>query len=604
MKKAILTAITLENFKAFGKPARVPLAPITLLFGENSAGKSTILQALYLLKQTRELGSPDVPLLLRAENGYVDMGSFKEMVHAHDANREVSIRFDVEGEPELVPVREEVGECLPRQVGMRFRFAEGEEHASLRLSGLDVFAGFHSMEGKGSLESVGIHCHKAPLIYYACKNPGDSDTRFRAGLKVAQLSRDPWYWSGALADIEEALKSEPVGAMQEGAHRVYRDLLESTRLPIPNAAQVSQHDEDVKLLLLDRYASRNVLDPVDSWLTPAEVLSQATPDEVHQAIEEAWQLRIVRDRIIRCVKEEDYGDINDFVHFIPRAAVATRERIESEEFEQLCFLRGFEDCIEEEWLEAARQLGSIYAKTYIARLDLNSVTYAVAYMVDSGLNIPIIPFEPLRAAPRRFYQVSGLKIADVGTTGELLGEFLAQRQDIAERVNTWLLRLGIDYSIEVKQIRASVSQLYEIRLRDTRQKRAKAVSIADVGAGIAQILPFLAQTLAEHGALITIEQPELHIHPRLQSELGSLFVDGIAKGNRFIIETHSEHLILRLQKLIRTGKLRPEDVAVLYVARGPEGSTVEQLRLDEEGDFIDDWPGGFFPERLKELEDE
>jgi predicted ATPase len=82
-----------------------------------------------------------------------------------------------------------------------------------------------------------------------------------------------------------------------------------------------------------------------------------------------------------------------------------------------------------------------------------------------------------------------------------------------------------------------------------------------------------------------------------------LFAESLKDGNQFIVETHSEHMVLRLQKLVRTKKLRPEDVAILYVSRGENGSTVKRLRMDEDGDFIDRWPDGFFTERLKEFED-
>ncbi|MGI6461799.1 MAG: DUF3696 domain-containing protein [Candidatus Hydrogenedentales bacterium] len=604
MKRATLTAITLENFKAFGKPARVPLAPITLLFGENSAGKSTILQALYLLKQTRELAPPDVPLLLRAENGYVDLGSFEEMVHGHDTHRELSIRFDVEGDPKLVPVREEISDVLPRRVGMRFRFAKGEGRTGPRLSGFDVFARTpHFIERKGTLESVGIHCHKEPLIAYSSAIFDDPHFGSRVGLKITRLPSDPCYWRKALRFLEIELKSESVNIEQERRHELYRKLLESTRLPMPGDARISQHDEDVKLLLLEHYTLREGFEP---WLTPSEVLSNATPEDLHSAIQEAWQLRKARETVMKWIETVNYGLIEYLKHFVPSPVAYTRELIDSRQYEEICLHRGLDgwEIEEDQWFEAARYVGQIWTKELIPSLDLKGITYGVAYLVDSACSVRIIPFEPLRAAPRRLYPTSGLKVEDVGTKGELLGDFLAQRKGVTKRVNTWLRRLGIDYSVSIKPIRTSTSQLFEIRLRDTRQRNAKTVNIADVGSGIAQILPFLAQSLAEEGALITIEQPELHIHPRLQAELGSLFAEGVKKGNRFIIETHSEHLILRLQKLIRTGELKPDDVAVVYVARGSEGSTVEQLRLDEEGDFIDDWPGGFFPERLKELEDE
>ena len=73
------------------------------------------------------------------------------------------------------------------------------------------------------------------------------------------------------------------------------------------------------------------------------------------------------------------------------------------------------------------------------------------------------------------------------------------------------------------------------------------------------------------------------------------------RQNQFIVETHSEHLILRLQRLIRKKQIKPEDVSVIYVSRGPEGAKAERLHLDEDGDFIDEWPNGFFLERLREL---
>ena len=90
----MLQSLELENFKAFGERVHIPLAPITLIFGENSAGKSTVLQALNLLKQTLESRETTALLLLRAENAIVDLGSFQEMLFDHDINRKLSIRIE------------------------------------------------------------------------------------------------------------------------------------------------------------------------------------------------------------------------------------------------------------------------------------------------------------------------------------------------------------------------------------------------------------------------------------------------------------------------------------------------------------------------------
>jgi predicted ATPase len=126
-----------------------------------------------------------------------------------------------------------------------------------------------------------------------------------------------------------------------------------------------------------------------------------------------------------------------------------------------------------------------------------------------------------------------------------------------------------------------------------------------------------------------VEQPELHVHPRLQTELGDLFAAGltpvgeqhalfddilgelIPNGRTFLIETHSEHLVLRLLRRIRertddeleqeSPSVSPELLSVNYLQPSTEGAQLYHLRVDQNGEFIDSWPEGFFAERRKEL---
>jgi hypothetical protein len=157
---------------------------------------------------------------------------------------------------------------------------------------------------------------------------------------------------------------------------------------------------------------------------------------------------------------------------------------------------------------------------------------------------------------------------------------------------------------------AGFSGMTELVLVD--QHSGTAVSHRDVGFGISQVLPVLVEAYAPRGQIIAIEQPELHLHPKLQAELGDVFIQsalGEEQRNTFILETHSEHLILRVMRRMReTARgepfegmpVRPEDVAVLFVERVGASSVVRELRLNEEGELIDDWPGGFFEEGFRE----
>jgi predicted ATPase len=135
----------------------------------------------------------------------------------------------------------------------------------------------------------------------------------------------------------------------------------------------------------------------------------------------------------------------------------------------------------------------------------------------------------------------------------------------------------------------------------------------DVGAGVSQLLPVVVASLAPGASLVCIEQPELHIHPGLQVRLGDLFASQISGEDpkRFIIETHSEHLLLRLLRRVRetvagdlppgAPPLHPADLSVLYFESGPDGTEVRSLKVTEDGDFESDWPAGFFQERAEEL---
>ena len=134
----------------------------------------------------------------------------------------------------------------------------------------------------------------------------------------------------------------------------------------------------------------------------------------------------------------------------------------------------------------------------------------------------------------------------------------------------------------------------------------------DVGVGISQILPVVVAALDPNRPTITaIEQPELHVHPRLQVELGDLFAQRAVKGGIFLIETHSEHLLLRLMRRMRQTSdktlpedapgLLPRDVAVLFVEPDGSETLVREMPLNERGELVKAWPGGFFEEDLREI---
>jgi hypothetical protein len=216
----------------------------------------------------------------------------------------------------------------------------------------------------------------------------------------------------------------------------------------------------------------------------------------------------------------------------------------------------------------------------------------------------LVYIRPLRAYPERLYIFGGNNGEQIGQGGKNIADVLYTKPDVLNAVNKQFELFDLGYEIKISKFKdeetSELSDVFAIRLIDKYTK--VNVSLLDVGFGISQILPVIIQSVSSENKTIVIEQPEIHIHPRLQAQLGSLLAESVKYfGNRFIIETHSEHLLLRLKKLIRKGELTHEDIAVVYVDRGDSGSQCLELRLDSDGDFIDEWPNGFFDESFNEI---
>ena len=156
-------------------------------------------------------------------------------------------------------------------------------------------------------------------------------------------------------------------------------------------------------------------------------------------------------------------------------------------------------------------------------------------------------------------------------------------------------------------------KLVRLYLVDHQQR---TLLFEDVGSGIGYVLPVLTSLASDDISLI--QQPELHLHPALQSKLGDVVIKAVenkAFDRAFtLIETHSEHLLLRVMRLIKNAQERSEEVldpityervAILYFDPSVSGETkVRRLRLAPDGQLIDRWPGGFFKERLRDIFDE
>lgn len=213
---------------------------------------------------------------------------------------------------------------------------------------------------------------------------------------------------------------------------------------------------------------------------------------------------------------------------------------------------------------------------------------------------------PLRLPIPRYSVLGKMPAQELGAGGENLlrvlrsDEDIAQNETLIELVDDWMSRrLGMLRKLRFKKIdRAGTVR----SLLGDERDGFPGINIANMGQGISQLLPIVAAAAAAVGSeCFVVEQPEIHLHPAAQSEMADLFVDGIrgASTRQFIVETHSEHLLLRIRRRIAEGVINPRDVAVLYVDRAEKASRVRQLDLTRSGSFKE-WPEGFFEEGYQE----
>ncbi|WP_086665501.1 DUF3696 domain-containing protein [Lentzea kentuckyensis] len=236
---------------------------------------------------------------------------------------------------------------------------------------------------------------------------------------------------------------------------------------------------------------------------------------------------------------------------------------------------------------------------------------------------------PLRQDPERTYTWGGGRPSDVGKRGELAVQALISSQaegkrdnargfirrrdgvwrsaliTVEQHVAAWLQELGLISSFDVKPI-DSRNTIYQVLVK--RTPASPEVLLTDVGFGVSQVLPVLVLlAYIPEGSIVLLEQPEIHLHPAVQAGLADIIIEA-AKVRRLqiVLESHSEHLLLRLQRRLaekemeRNYSLEPDDCRLYFCQATGTGSTIERLDLDEFGN-IKNWPDDFFGNSFGEV---
>jgi len=549
-----ISAIHLANFKAYGeKPQRFPIAPITLFFGPNSAGKSSLLHALLYAKHT----VAENELSVRHPKGtgtMVDLGKFQDLVHGKKEGGVIQIGFEFAHLQRLPGT-----DSKPTIWWISLRHAEAYS-ASLEMDGREVLRLVPADDGnRGAMRC--IHA--------------DLESRFFQDIYKNRLRREP-----SLSEV-----SDQDGNQNLKAFRILEDTVRGGRFSLRGVLPHAFVRPDKRLDDMEH--------PLGNLYSDCE---RALTDLVEHVYKQAeYYLRTI-DYLsaVRQPPGRDFENINpkDVNHW-PNGGAAWLE------------IAGHQSVRDEinHWFQRLRN--EPHGGRGLA---------AYEFSVENSLNQIAVESTIERVAHdylmerHEEHEKDRAKPDDEAATERFHFPFdQLDASEIAKRVKDELLK-----------DRGAVTGRRLI-IRDLRNGAKPEVSPTEIGVGIQYLVPVLYMAFPGGSPTVIFEEPELHAHPALQAALGDVFIYGTKTEltgkwtKSAIIETHSEHLILRILRRIRETtegaanypdylpKIRPEDVAVIYADPSSEGTILHHLKITADGDFIDRWPTGFFTERADEL---
>ncbi|MCB4435553.1 AAA family ATPase [Alteromonas sp. McT4-15] len=603
---AALKSLGLRNFKSIGNKQQViTLAPITLLFGPNSAGKSTVLQALIYLKEvvSKRNFNPDYSEL---GGEWLDLGGFKNIVHNHDLAN--AMEFEVT----LAVENDELPSYLTDYEAEQL---ESEKYPAVA----DIFESLNDVTIFLSLKWSQLQ-QKVVVQEYSCKLNGAPVAQIKSSLDGKQIEIT------ALPLAVDFLQT-PIPSLgeEESLAYVLAQRLDTTVLGSDGAVldhAINLDDKDVAEISVQFEKLKNSGSVSKEWLLEAK---------------NALSLRTTRTAASLKTEIEKALELNSDTSAAKTIGLPQQKHALPEyEFG----LRLDADA----WEESEEELPDVNEKllrTFACGV-LNSAVCGPLSCLASWLeNLNYIG--PLRDLPPRNIQARTSVNKSRWAKGLAAWEMLPDAsKKLIDEINFWLGEgcLNSGYQVSIKHYREldeSVSfQLFsmlngeidlddQVRLTQMLESIPKKVRVGlteeltglevmpqDIGVGISQLFPVIALSVFQKNGLAAIEQPELHIHPKLQVELADMFVSAIKNKNMmFLLETHSEHLMLRLLRRIREANeeqgtdyseaLTTEDLSVQYVQSNDGLTEFKHLRVSDDGDFIDEWPSGFFDERDEEL---
>lgn len=538
----MLDGISVENYKAFEK-ANIKIKPITILLGANSIGKSSLMQLILLLKQTANFEGK-YKSALKLNGKYVNLGEPENIFRNLDTDKQFkfNIKIELNSKFDKNYYFEDINRSLVR---IQYEFLYVVKSQFLRHS---------------KTKNVVSRINKV-YDYLDNKN-------IPIILRAKDLKKEYKFYKKKATPLGKELSftnDKMIGKKNETDSLIERiDIvaLEHTYNFISKVKELDLNKISYKYDFSHDKSTNNIR------LNSIKVYSNEGKLIIGYSYVKSKNGRLVH---------QIYSDLLD-ENILEKYRNAVGKKISF----HLLSIEG----------------ASRFTRPGILDLDSNIFTEVfIDYLTRlvrpliSTLNEDLINYvSPLRAFPKRYYF---LDEANFGTSldtinGDNLTEILKSNPEIKKKVNNWLENFG--FEVNVDKLR---DVIHHLKVNQSGLK----LDITDVGFGISQVLPVIVQGFLSGGNSLTlIEQPEIHLHPKMQAELADLFIDIVKSSDELkrnlLIETHSEYLLRRLRRRISEKTISSEDVAIYFIKKENKKTVIEEVNISEFGAF--DWPKDFY----------
>ena len=608
------------NFKSIRKETELDIAPLTIFAGANSSGKSTFLQPILLVAQTlaHKVTSRSVVL----NGAFARLGQFDDLRSVDSDADQIAIGWTVQP---LRYSRDTRRFDIRRSPGYYGRSRQALSSVSCEIA--------FDTEGSGVQKEF---TQIQPSLFSSqlsvvTRDPEEGDQRFfmtirraTAGGGVAKQkwidasdsdeSRSTLHYDveldeNSLAYIhEELVSAEPVGCPLRHF------------LPGRLSLGVDRIAEDAKTILNiiagespRGFIPRSFYGDRDIAVPP--VVIDFILDLAGGVNDEARRLLLERLQHGPSPLDSDVILLDQLAEALNGISIRFRREIrqqlaENQELEQLVN-------------------GSVRAERReepaVIPFSLPPAISEASRYVDNFFSTSVRYLGPLRDEPKSLYPLSPTADpSDVGLRGEHTAAVLELHKNrpvqyiptsafVDAEINPqpvtralevaivdWLQYLGVAEGVKSED-KGKLGHELTVQIAGTKRSH----DLTHVGVGVSQVLPILvASLLSEPDTTLIFEQPELHLHPKVQTLLADFFLSITQLGKQCVLETHSEYLINRIRfRIAAAVEQNPwvEAVKMYFVERPPEGSTFREVTVNEYGAVMD-WPEGFFDQSQQEAE--